>query len=171
LKVRYDDGSKTTERCLADGCWDRHERAKELHSAVSAGEWSGFPEELHNIPIVTWNFLRGFVHSVALPCAEFMRHAAELFREPVEKVTLSGKVPYRTYSDARYWWSERPRTNIELIHPNDGLIPMELLKLIPSYRRDSCVFVTEADALAGLSAACVAFGRAAHAKKYERVTA
>ncbi len=145
-------------------------REQELHGQIMAGEWSGMPEEICNIPPITWNFMRGFVESIKLPTNSFLRHAAAIFAaQPVTSVRLTDREPRNGSSHATggfglRWvhWNRIPEG--DEIHPlyrgEEHWLPAQIYDLIevpgPEFQKR---FDTAKQAHAALSAACVSYGR------------
>lgn len=114
-----------------------------------------------NLPPFEVEFCRGFVGAITLPTQAFLDHAAALFAaQPVTRVTLEdrqllvdrGSYCWERSEEVDAWPWRVPAAIVEHWPPG-----AKLLGLVP----DRACYATEADALAALSAACVAFGRAA----------
>lgn len=118
-------------------------------------------------------FRRGFVFEVRLPLADFMAHAAALFRaQPLESVILTDRCPRNMLSpdpgDSMWAWWRLGDDPEGTTGPED--LPAELWnrlpggtvlpehRVVPSQRW--LYFPTEAAALSALAQACVAYGRA-----------
>jgi hypothetical protein len=107
-------------------------------------------------------FRRGFVVSVTLPCADFLRHAAGLFAaQPVTEVRLSDREPLWVDGGRGHgWWLDRPPGWVE-----DNTLPENLPAALWERLTGEVTgrwnhFPSETEAVADLSAACVAYGRA-----------
>ena len=115
----------------------------------------------------SWEYRRGFVANLTLACDDFMRHAGEIFAaQPVEEVTLSDRwpwVPPGSTDHAVLWHWQKRSTRAKYV-ANDMNVPWVLPDEIAAHLTlrtgDWTDHATEADALAALSAACVAHGRA-----------
>lgn len=101
-------------------------------------------------------FRRGFISAIALPCAAFMQHAADLFaKHPIERVTLTDKRPQidSGRQNGYRWWRE-------LILPIEASnLPSAIFNLIEPGYNVSPDYPTESLACAAMSQACVNFGR------------
>lgn len=101
---------------------------------------------------------RGFISSITLPCADFMRHAGAIFQsQPIGRVVLSDKRPVRWNRwFAWYCGSQRPDL------PN-ATIPEEIGQHLDGQERHGPWddYRTEQAALDALSVACVRWGREA----------
>jgi uncharacterized protein (TIGR02996 family) len=113
---------------------------------------------------MTWQFRRGFVASVTLPCADWLRHGAALVRAcPLEEVRLSDRRPSRGQGSGR-----RPK-RCAWMHPDVPRLPAECGLPLPVFEAleggpgsvPRCKWYdSEADALAALSRACLRLARA-----------
>lgn len=109
-------------------------------------------------------WLRGFVWKVAGTQADFLKHARDIFAaHPVVSVTLSDREPEEHQppeGEPNWSWYSEGFEDDRATLPNclfDMLGDPPLLSLIP-FR---CAYPSRDLALSALSAACVAFGRAA----------
>lgn len=114
-------------------------------------------------------YSRGFVSHVTCSWPDWSRHAtAILERHPVTTVTLAGKVPYTVAENAGGgfgWFDDKYRnwddggygTDPDSV-PRALIEAMEKLGLGTGSNRER-FFKTEAEALAALSDACIAWGR------------
>ena len=102
------------------------------------------------VPGVSFTTSRGFVSGIACDLATFLRHAGDLFAaHPITAVRLTDRRPEMSGGN---WWYYLITTRG---HDSPTHLPDVLLKHFPV----RLWYMTEADALAGLSSACVAFGR------------
>lgn len=98
---------------------------------------------------------RGFVSEIALPCADFMAHAADIFAaHPVTSVKLTDKEPHQMNDEAFYWW-QYPNDNNELVTE----LPKELHIGIRGGGELNKTFTSLAGANNALSLVCVSYGR------------
>ncbi len=150
---------------ICDGRWIAlNRREQELHGQTTAGEWSGMPEEICNIPPITWNFMRGFVESIKLPTNSFLRHAAAIFAaQPVTSVRLTDREHYQDLSDYEsdypWCWSHANRALGQTYDSSPHWLPPELFLRLPGGEFITKCFGTESQARTALSAACVSYGR------------
>lgn len=173
-------------RVLADGCTCSlcalRRRERELLWATGGGRhpqfgerpnlffWAGpaleiVPEGAKYLDYIT--FRRGFVDSITLPADAFLAHAATLFAaQPVTAVRLSDRQPVPAAPSHgggwRWYWSARGIAwtgDVDLV---GYFLPPALGNYVQSPRRRgrSALYGDREHALAALSAACVAFGRA-----------
>jgi uncharacterized protein (TIGR02996 family) len=116
---------------------------------------------------------RGFIESVALPCADFLRHAEALFRaQPITRVTLSDRDAGGAYHDGAGIAFVRRQPSDTRDSPDtlpdvlfDRLVSPESANFVSLHVGDSVgwielkYFPDAADARDALSDSCVAHGR------------
>lgn len=123
----------------------------------------------HVHPDISCEFRRGFVASVSLTLADFLEHAAALFKaHPVESVALSDKQPYASPLYEERGWFKHGWCDSENDLPATSHIGRRLFALLPDEGLATGglapgphfkFYVTAEAARDALSAACVAFGR------------
>ena len=114
---------------------------------------------------VVWR--RGYVELIRLSPKEFARHAAGLFAvAPITEVQLLGRRPGRVFNSSEQpvgwgWANDNDRSDLG---PWPELIPPPVFERLRGKNLAGLgekVYPTDAEALADLSRACVAFGREA----------
>ncbi len=97
---------------------------------------------------------RGFVSHITLTCADFLTHAAAVFRAmPVTGVTLSDKRPWANVSDeVAEWWTWL--FDIGTDTWRESSLPMGIYWAMKQHN-----YKTESAALVSLSAAAVTWAR------------
>lgn len=104
-------------------------------------EW--FMNHLQPLGVVGWEFERGFIYRIHLPCAAFLQHAEAIFsRHPVTDVKLVDVVSAGAHGRFFHKWT-----------PLHGTEIIEWLKNLPQN------FDTEDEAHQLLSTLCVRLGR------------
>jgi hypothetical protein len=112
---------------------------------------------------IVYGFERGFIEAVTLDTAAFLTHAAALFAaQPITAVRLADKEPDRGGDGCWRWY----RGVVSWLGRDESdAVPGEIFSLIDAlqpYALDvEKVLTGRGEALAALSAACCAFGRAA----------
>ncbi len=142
--------------------------AQEIRRQVGRGPgWFGFLARRDWIKLpdgvkIDGTESRGFVCEVRLPCDQFMAHAEWLFRQfPLTRVTLTDRRPttaHTTGTIPRYWWltAEAYKT---LAEPRPATAKDAVLPAALAGDGARGTFLSVPDAMADLSARCVAYGR------------
>jgi uncharacterized protein (TIGR02996 family) len=108
-----------------------------------------------SLPVL--RFRRGFVEHIALPCADFMRHAEALFRaQPITAVELTDREP--NLGRVPYGWTWVTDSNWRESSVVRECIPWSLYDLVQRHR-DKNVAESPGDSRRWLNAACVRYGR------------
>ena len=106
---------------------------------------------------MTFTFRRGFVASVALPCAAWLRHGPALVAAaPLEQVRLSDREPLEVEGWGLVVWHQQP--------PDDAAsVPGPIFRLLRGGKtiNDGRRYESRGEAEADISAACLALARSA----------
>jgi uncharacterized protein (TIGR02996 family) len=111
--------------------------------------------------LIRAEFRRGFVGSLSLTLADFMTHAGAIFAAaPVEEVAITDRHPGHDARGYQGWWGTD-----DLVVGGDN-IPLRLHAFLPpspfwqrGHEDKWAWYHSEAEAIAALSLACVAYGR------------
>jgi uncharacterized protein (TIGR02996 family) len=139
-------------------------RERDLLTADRPGRWSPYPMAAFADVV----FRRGFVAEMTLPSAAWLLHGPAVVRAaPLERVTLAGKEPVRTWwedgSQAPWWWVCASRHNAN----RPEALPRPLFRALARLRREErrtgtgLGFADRDLALLDLSQAALCWARAA----------
>lgn len=118
---------------------------------------------------VTWLFRRGFIESITLPTAAFMKHAGALFTvQPIQEVRLADKRPEQ-YDHIRIgvhesYWRFFDGSRTDGLDGTDAYeLPEPLWNIMTdcagNWQYERWQYLTEEQAMQALSKACVVYGQ------------
>lgn len=125
---------------------------------IARSDWVALPDGVK----VDCTESRGFLASVRLTCDQFMRHAEWLFQHyPITRVSIADRTPTTTHTTGtipRFWWLTADAYKA-FGEPRPVAAKNAVLPAAISGGGPRVTFLSIPDAMADLSARCVAYGR------------